>query len=510
MRTRSFSYDLRMASPSAPVAQDETPAPPRNAVDRYFKITERGSTIGTEIRGGLVTFFTMSYIIVLNPLIIGTVASDGGNGAFLGGGDAPNLAAVAATTALVAGVMSILMGAIANFPLALAAGLGLNAVVTYSIAFLPGMTWPDAMGIVVLEGLIILVLVLTGFREAVFRAVPVELKTAISVGIGLFIAFIGLVDSGFVRIPSSLATPVELGIAGSLGSWPLLVFSVGLITAIVLMVRKVKGAILIAIATATVLSIVVEAITKVGPSTPDGSNPGGWKLNTPAIPDQVVATPDFSLLGQFSLFGSFERIGAVAVILLVFSLLLADFFDTMGTMVAIGGEAGLLDKDGNPPRTKQILVVDSLAAAAGGAGSVSSNTSYIESAAGVGDGARTGLAAITTGVAFLLATFLAPLVDVIPFEAATPALVVVGFLMVMQITGIDWKNFEVAIPAFLTIVLMPFAYSITVGMGAGVIAFVVIKVALGKAKVVHPLMWGAAALFVVYFLLGPIKDVLGV
>ncbi|WP_124342392.1 NCS2 family permease [Cellulomonas algicola] len=499
-----------MASPSAPVAQDETPAPPRNAVDRYFKITERGSTIGTEIRGGLVTFFTMSYIIVLNPLIIGTVPSDGGNGAFLGGGDAPNLAAVAATTALVAGVMSILMGAVANFPLALAAGLGLNAVVTYSIAFLPGMTWPDAMGIVVLEGLIILVLVLTGFREAVFRAVPVELKTAISVGIGLFIAFIGLVDSGFVRIPSSLATPVELGIAGSLGSWPLLVFSVGLITAIVLMVRKVKGAILIAIATATILSIVVEAITKVGAAKPDGSNPGGWKLNTPAIPDQVVATPDFSLLGQFSLFGSFERIGAVAVILLVFSLLLADFFDTMGTMVAIGGEAGLLDKDGNPPRTKQILVVDSLAAAAGGAGSVSSNTSYIESAAGVGDGARTGLAAITTGVAFLLATFLAPLVDVIPFEAATPALVVVGFLMVMQISGIDWKNWEVAIPAFLTIVLMPFAYSITVGMGAGVIAFVVIKVALGKAKVVHPLMWGAAVLFVVYFLLGPIKDALGV
>ncbi|GCE77711.1 NCS2 family permease [Cellulomonas biazotea] len=499
-----------MASPSAPSAQAERPAPPRNAIDRYFKITERGSTVGTEIRGGLVTFFTMSYIIVLNPLIIGTVQSDGGNGAFLGGGDAPNLAAVAATTALVAGVMSILMGAVANFPLAVAAGLGLNAVVTYSIAFLPGMTWPDAMGIVVLEGLIILVLVLTGFREAVFKAVPIELKTAISVGIGLFIAFIGLVDAGFVRIPASLATPVELGIAGSLGSWPLLVFTVGLLTAIVLMVRKVKGAILIAIATATVLAIIVEAVTKVGASTPDGSNPTGWKLNVPAIPDQIVATPDFSLVGQFSLFGSIEKIGVVAVVLLVFSLLLADFFDTMGTMVAIGGEAGLLDKDGNPPRTKQILIVDSLAAAAGGAGSVSSNTSYIESAAGVGDGARTGLAAITTGVGFLLATFLAPLVDVIPFEAATPALVVVGFLMVMQVSGIDWKNWEVAIPAFLTIILMPFAYSITVGMGAGVISFVVIKLAVGKAKLVHPLMWGAAVLFVAYFLLGPIKTALGI
>lgn len=508
--SRSFSYDARMASPSAPVAQDERPAPPRNAIDRYFKISERGSTIGTEVRGGLVTFFTMSYIIVLNPLIIGTVQSDGGNGAFLGGGDAPNLAAVAATTALVAGVMSILMGAVANFPLALAAGLGLNAVVTYSIAFLPGMTWPDAMGIVVLEGLIILVLVLTGFREAVFKAVPLELKTAISVGIGLFIAFIGLVDSGFVRIPSSLATPVELGIAGSLGSWPLLVFVVGLLTAVILMVRKVKGAILIAIAVATVLSIVLEYFLKIGGSTPDAPNPEAWKLNVPKIPEQVVATPDFSLLGQFSLFGSVERIGVVAVVLLVFSLLLADFFDTMGTMVAIGGEAELLDKEGNPPRTKQILIVDSLAAAAGGAGSVSSNTSYIESAAGVGDGARTGLAAITTGVAFLLATFLAPLVDVIPFEAATPALVVVGFLMVMQVTGIDWKNWEVAIPAFLTIVLMPFAYSITVGMGAGVISFVVIKLALGKAKQVHPLMWGAAVLFVLYFLLGPIKTALGI
>src|SRR4051794_8440277 len=228
-----------MASTST--AQKTRPAPPTNVVDRYFKITERGSTIGTEIRGGLVTFFTMSYIIVLNPLIIGTVRSDAGNGPFLGGGDVPNLAAVAATTALVAGVMTILMGVVANFPLALAAGLGLNAVVAYSIAALPDMSWQNAMGLVVLEGLIILVLVLTGFRVAVFRAVPRELKTAISVGIGLFIAFIGLVDAGFVRIPASMATPVELGIAGSLGSWPLLVFVVGLMVAVVLLGRQGGG-----------------------------------------------------------------------------------------------------------------------------------------------------------------------------------------------------------------------------------------------------------------------------
>lgn len=478
-------------------------------LDGFFRITERGSTVGTEIRGGLVTFFTMSYIIVLNPLIIGTVQD--GTGQFLGGGDAPDLGMVAATTALVAGVLSILMGTIANFPLALAAGLGLNAVVAYSIASLQGMTWADAMGIVVLEGLIILALVLTGFRTAVFRAVPLELKTAISVGIGLFIAFIGLVDAGFVRIPASLATPVELGIAGSLAGWPTFVFVFGLLLAIVLMVRKVRGAILIAILSSTLLAVVIEAVANVGPQTDATGavvNPTGWRLNTPAVPESLVATPDFGLLGQFSLFGSIEKIGVVAVLLLVFSILLADFFDTMGTMVAVGGEAGLLDENGNPPRTKQILVVDSVAAAAGGAASVSSNTSYIESAAGVGDGARTGLASVVTGFAFLLSTFLAPLVDMVPFEAATPALVVVGFLMVMQVSGIDWKNMEVAIPAFLTIVLMPFTYSITAGMGAGFITYVVIKIALGKTRLVHPLMWVTAALFVAYFTLGPIRDLL--
>jgi AGZA family xanthine/uracil permease-like MFS transporter len=482
------------------------PAAPKNAVDRFFKISERGSSIGTEIRGGLVTFFTMSYIIVLNPLILGTVQDGTGN--YLGGGSEPNIPMIAATTALVAGVMSILMGVVANFPLALAAGLGLNAVVAYSIASLPDMTWADAMGIVVLEGLIILVLVLTGFREAVFKAVPVELKTAISVGIGLFIAFIGLFDAGFVRIPGSQATPVELGIGGSLGSWPLLIFVVGLFLAIILMARKVHGAILIAIVTSTVLALVVEAVFHVGARGED--NAGGWSLAVPAVPDSVVATPDFSLIGQFSLFGSIEKIGLVAVVLLVFSVLIADFFDTMGTMVAVGGEAGLLDKEGNPPRTKQILIVDSIAAAAGGAASVSSNTSYVESAAGVGDGARTGLASVTTGIAFLLATFLSPLVGMVPFEAATPALVVVGFLMVMQVSGIDWKNFEVAVPAFLTIVLMPFSYSITVGIGAGVISFIVIKLALGKVRQVHPLMWVAGVLFVVYFLIGPIKDLLNI
>ena len=481
------------------------PTAPPGVLDKFFKISERGSTVGTEIRGGLVTFFAMSYIIVLNPLIIGTVQDGTGN--FLGGGsDGPNLAMIAATTALIAGVMTIFMGVVANFPLALAAGLGLNAVVAFSIASLPDVTWPDAMGLVVLEGLIILVLVLTGFREAVFRAVPVELKTAISVGIGLFIELIGLFDAGFVT--PGVGTPLQLGRDGSLAGWPIVVFVVGLILMIVLMTRKVRGAILISIVAATLLAVLVEAVAKIGPRGED--NPNGWSLEVPALPDTIFSTPDFSLLGQFSLFGSIEKIGIVAVVLLVFSIMLADFFDTMGTMVAIGAEADLLDEKGNPPRTRQILVVDSIAAAAGGAGSVSSNTSYIESATGVGDGARTGLASVVTGIAFLLATFLSPLVAVVPYEAATPALVIVGFLMMMQVAGISWKNYEIAIPAFLTIILMPFTYSITVGIGAGFISFVIIKLAVGKVRELHPLMWVSGVLFVVYFALGPIKTLLGV
>ncbi|HEV6954166.1 MAG TPA: NCS2 family permease [Promicromonospora sp.] len=487
------------------MATDQAQA--RGAVDRFFKISERGSTVWTEVRGGLVTFFTMSYIVVLNPLILGNVAD--GTGQFLGGGtDGGDLTAIAAATALVAGVMSILMGVVANFPLALAAGLGLNAVVAFSVAALPGMTWADAMGIVVMEGLVILILVVTGFREAVFRAVPRELKIAISVGIGLFITFIGVYDAGFVRIPASLATPTELGMGGSLGAWPLLVFAFGVLLAAVLVVRKVRGGILIAIVASTVLAVVVEAVGNIGARGED--NPGGWALNVPALPESVVKLPDFSLIGQFSLLGSWEAIGPVAVILLVFTLLIADFFDTMGTMVAIGGEAKLLDDKGNPPNSTRILVVDSLAAVGGGVGSVSSNTAYVESASGVGDGARTGLAAVTTGVAFLLTTFLSPLVTVVPHEAATPALVIVGFLMVVQVTGIDWTDLEIAIPAFLTMVLMPFAYSITVGIGAGVISYVLLKVAVRKAHKVHPLLWVAALLFVAYFLLGPIRTAFGI
>jgi len=476
-------------------------------LENLFKISERGSTVGREVRGGLVTFFTMAYIVALNPLILGFVKD--GEGKFLGGGDAPNLPLIAAATALIAGVLTILMGFVGNFPLALATGLGLNSFVAYGIA--TKMTWADAMGLVVLEGLIITVLVLTGFRQAVFKAVPQQLKYAISVGIGLFIALIGLVDSGFVRRTGTGPVPVQLGDGGNLVGWPIVVFTVGLLLIISLMVRKTKGALLIGIVGATVLAIIVESAFKIGPNfvAPDKVNPKGWGLNVPALPEKVVATPDFSLLGHFNLLGSFSKISAISAILLVFTLLLSDFFDTVGTVTAIGHEAGLIDKEGNVPNNDKILLVDSIAAVAGGASGISSNTSYIESASGVGEGARTGLASVVTGICFLLTTFLSPLVAVIPYEAATPALVIVGFLMMTQVKDIDWNDLGIAIPAFLTIILMPFNYSIAVGIGAGFVTHVVLKVATGKSKSIHPLLWVVAGAFVIYFATTPIRDLLG-
>jgi AGZA family xanthine/uracil permease-like MFS transporter len=477
-------------------------------LDSYFKISQRGSSISTEIRGGLVTFFTMAYIVALNPIIL--AYSPDANGQFLFGGAAPAPAMVAATTALIAGLLTILMGSVANYPLALATGLGLNTFVAVGIA--SQMTWAAAMGLVVLEGLIILVLVLTGFRVAVFKAVPPQIKIAISVGIGLFIALIGLVDAGFVRKTQSGPVPVGLGVNGNLVGWPTVVFVFGLILMIGLMVRKVKGAILIGIVGATVAAVVIQKMYKIAPGFTAGNPPtivdGGWGLNIPNVPTEFVATPKFDFTGQFDLFGAFQldNVTLIAAILLLFTLLLSDFFDTVGTVTAIGHEAGLADKDGNVDNIQKILLVDSVAAAAGGAAGISSNTSYIESASGVGEGARTGLASIVTGVCFLLTTFLAPLVAIIPYEAATPALIIVGFLMMTQIKNIDWDDLGIALPAFLTIILMPFTYNISVGIGAGFITHVLIRVFQGRGKEVHALLYLVSGLFMIYFLSSPINN----
>jgi AGZA family xanthine/uracil permease-like MFS transporter len=469
---------------------------PRNGLDRYFEISARRSTVGRELRGGLTTFFTMAYVVLLNPIVLSGADVDGNSLPFV---------SVAAVTALIAGVMTILMGVVGRYPLAVATGLGINAIVAVFAA--TQLSWPEIMGLVVLEGLLITVLVLTGFRRAVFEAIPSQLKTAIAVGIGFFLTIIGLVDAGFIRRAQEGVVPISFGINGQLAGWPLLVFVVGVLLTSVLVVRRVKGALLIGIVVSTVLAIIVEAIADVGPTfTDDGVNPHGWALQVPTLPEEIVATPDLSLIGNFSLFGGFERIGVVAALMIIFSIMIADFFDTVGTVTAVGAEGDLLDENQNLPKSQPVLLVDSLAAAAGGAGSVSSNTTFIESAAGVADGARTGLASVVTGVLFLIATLFSPLVQVVPSEAAAPVLVIVGAMLISQIRDLVWDDMSLVIPAFLTIALMPFTYSITNGIGAGVISFVVLRTAVGRRRDVHPLMWLIAALFLVYFALEPLQQ----
>ncbi|MGH4018214.1 MAG: solute carrier family 23 protein, partial [Pseudonocardiaceae bacterium] len=376
-------------------------------LERYFHIAERGSTVTREVRGGVVTFVTMAYIVVLNPLIIGSFSAEGDAAKRDLLGNVLPVPQVAAVTALVAGVMTILFGLVVNYPFAIATGLGINTLVAVTIA--PQMSWPEAMGLVLVNGLVVLLLVVTGVRTAVFDAVPAELKAAIAVGIGLFICFIGLVDAGFVRrLPDAANTtvPVGLGINGSIATWPTAVFAVGLLLTVVLVARRIRGAILIGVLATAALAIVVEAIVQVGPS--GGTDPRGWNLGYPALPDELFGLPDLSLLGEVSL-GAFARIPALTAVLLVFTLVLTDFFDSIGTITGLGKEAGFVRPDGVLPGVGKALAVDALGAVAGGAASSSSNTVYIESAAGIADGARTGLASVVTGLLFLAAMFLTPL-----------------------------------------------------------------------------------------------------
>ncbi|MEU2616277.1 NCS2 family permease [Micromonospora sp. NPDC007271] len=489
---------VTLQEPAAPVESAE-PAE-RGRLDRFFEITRRGSTVKREVLAGITTFAAMSYIVVLNPLIIGTAPDKDGN--LLGMGP------VAGVTCLVAAVMTIMMGVVGRVPFAVATGLGLNAFVAYAVA--SQMTWAEAMGLVVIEGLIITVLVLTGFRKAVFRAIPASLKAAIAAGIGLFIAMIGFVDGGFVR--AGTGVPVQLGGDGTLRGWPTVIFLVGLLLTGIMVARKVKAGVLIGIVVTTVLAVIVNAFAKPGGAfLPDGQpNPNGWRLNVPTLPDPLVKAPDLHLLGNVS-FSAFAHVGVMTALLLVFTLVLADFFDVMGTTVGLAKQAGLTNADGTDmPRLGKVLFVDGVAAVAGGAGNASSATTYVESSSGIADGGRTGLTSVVTGVLFLGALLLTPLVSLVPSEAAGPALVIVGALMIRQVKDIDFTDVGVAVPAFLTMTLMPFTYSITNGIGAGFVSWVAIRVAQGKARTVHPLMWAVSAAFVVYFGINLVKAVTGV
>jgi adenine/guanine/hypoxanthine permease len=390
-------------------------------------------------------------------------------------------------TALAAGVMTLAMGLFANYPFALAAGLGLNAFVTFTLVATNGLSWPAAMGVVVAEGIVITALVLTGFREAVLNAIPMDLKRAIGIGIGLFIALIGFAEGGVVV--AGKATVVT--ITSDLTTWSILVFVVGLVVTGALVARRVRGALLIGIIGSTVLATIINAVAST-PQFADG---------TATVPDTIVAAPNFGLVGNFS-FSFISTLGFWTALAIVLSVMLSDFFDTMGTVIGVGGEAGLLDREGRLPGINRVLLVDSLAAVAGGVTSSSSNTTYIESAAGVSEGGRTGLTSVVVGVLFLLCLFLSPIAGVIPAEATAPILVIVGYFMMTLVKDIDWADPGIGIPALLTIVVMPFTYSITNGVGAGFLAYTVIAVLRGRWRDVHPLLFVVSAVFAWYFVHG--------
>ena len=437
----------------------------RSGLDGFFKLSERGTSVATEIRAGIATFLVMAYIIFVNPSILGAAGLDP--------------AAVGAATALVAGILCIAMGVVANYPLAMAAGLGINAAVAFGLVLGSGLSPAGAMGVIVLEGIVVTLLVLVGLREAIMDAVPASLKYAIGVGIGLFILFIGFVNGGLIQ--QGAGVPVEFIFPNSAGAALTLI---GLVITVVLYARKVTGALVISIALTTIIGVI---------------------MGVQSLPDSFTASPDFSTLGEFDLGEVFTVLGTLTALLTIFSFMLTDFFDTMGTATAIVEQADLTDEDGKIPDVGKLLLVDSLGAAVGGLAGVSSNTSYIESSAGVAEGGRTGLTSVVVGILFLISIFLAPIAGIIPAQATAPVLILVGFLMCSLIKDIDFTDFEEGLPALLAIILMPLTYSITVGIGAGFVMWTLIKAVRGKAAQVPVLMWVVAVAFLVYFA----QDLLG-
>jgi adenine/guanine/hypoxanthine permease len=454
----------------------------RGGLDGYFKITERGSSMRTEILAGLTTFLTMAYILFVNPAILGFAATPALRPLGL------PFAQVLTVTALAAGVMTILMGVIGKYPFAIAAGLGLNAFVAYGLVATNGLSFPQAMGVIVAEGLLITLFVLTGVREMVLNAIPMDLKRSIGIGIGLFIALIGLANAGVVIAGPN---PPILAMTPKFQTWSLALFVFGLLLTSALVARRVRGALLIGIVATTVAATILNEVKHLGVIT-DGS--AAW-------PHKIWAAPDFALVGNFS-FSFISALGFWSALAVVIAVMLSDFFDTVGTVIGIGGEAKMLDSEGRLPGMKRVLLVDSLAAVGGGAVSASSNTTFIESASGVSDGGRTGMTSVVVGVLFLIAMFFSPIAGVVPSVATAPILVIVGYFMMTLVKDIDWSDPGMGIPALLTIAMMPFTYSITNGVGAGFVSYTVIAVLRGKWRDVHPLMYVVSAIFVWYFVHG--------
>ncbi|NTW27831.1 MAG: NCS2 family permease [Coriobacteriia bacterium] len=457
-------------------------------MENFFKFKERGTNLRTEVLAGIVTFMTMAYIIFVNPGILS--AAFGADAA----AQASWIPAIATATTLGAALMCVCMGIFANRPLALASGMGLNAVVAFSIIIGLKVPWQVGMSVIFVEGIIILLLVVTGLREAVMNAIPLNLKRAIGVGIGLFITFIGLVDGKIV-----VGNPATLVALGDFTTPEVWVTLIGLIAIMAFMAFKVKGDILWGILVATAAALLLH-VTKL-PS----SIVAPLDFRTFGAPFQTVDGGGMAILQVFS--------GALAptLLLFVFATMLSDFFDTMGTVLSIGEKAGFVDEHGKVPGIRSILTVDSIAAAVGGFFGSSSITTYVESASGVAEGGRTGLTSIVVGLLFLVSAFFSPIIAMV--GGATPitagALIIVGFLMMSTIREIPWTDFENAFPAFLTIVGIPLTYNISYGIGLGFISYVLIKVFHGKAKEVHWLMWVVSGLFVITFVMPLIQKMVG-
>jgi len=435
-----------------------------DAIAQYFKFSERGTDLTTEVRAGVTTFMVMAYIIFVNASILGDP-----NGAGMDG------VAVAAATALIAGIMTIAMGVVGNYPFALAAGLGINSIVSYTLAKNAGLGAAGAMGVIILEGALVTVLVLVGLREAIMDAIPLALKRAIGVGIGLFILFIGFVNGGLIATPVAGFPPVSFVFPNSPAA---LVTVLGLLVTVGLYALKIRGALILSIAIATVIALV---------------------LGVASIPKDLLGTYSFATIGTFDLGSPFTTLGVGLAILTIFSIMLIDFFDTMGTVTGVAEQAGLATPDGKVPGVGRVLIVDSVAAMVGGFAGTSSNTTYIESAAGVAEGGRTGFTAVVVGVLFLLAIALSPLAGIVPPSATAPVLILVGFLMFTLIADINVRDLEDGIPALLTMILMPLTYDIAIGIGAGFISWTFIKLVRGKVGEIHPLMWVVSIAFVIFF-----------
>jgi len=473
-------------------------------LERRFRFAENGTTLGRDTMAGVTTFIVMSYIIFVNPQILSFAGVEGLEGQGL------PFDGVLAVTCLVAGVMTIAMGLYTNYAYAIAPGLGLNAVVAFSLVAGEGLSYPAAMGLIVVEGIAVTIFVLTGLRERVMDAIPLDLKKAIAIGIGLFIAFIGLENAGIV------IQGVPLVDLAPLTTWPIFVAIFGLLVTVALRARGVRGDLLIGIIAATALATIINEAS--------GEDAGFTAGAT--IPDDVYQSPNLELLGNFNL-DAFTELAFISAVVWAFSLFMADFFDTMGTLIGVGKPAGYLDEEGRLPEIRKPLLVDSLAAVAGGAASSSSATTYIESASGVSVGGRTGWVAVIAGALFLPFMFFAPIIGMVPPEATAAALIIVGFLMMTALTeaeedaeieqaaeigetaqarrarklaGIDFSELGIGLAAALTIIIMPFTFSIADGIGFGFIAFVVVRAAQGRWRDVHPFMWIASAMFALYFL----------